>query len=109
MAWRTQEESALLFLAKTLRRVVRLDDAYELRNKFVVYAVFLALDAGLNAGFRIDTQEPEWPVAFIELPGVGQVSWHLPQFMAEWDGHTTPEKFERINRFVAATLPDGSE
>lgn len=71
---------------------------YETRNRFVIGAVFVALGAGLVAGFRIDLQEPDWPAAFIELP-TGQVSWHLPQHGVAYDGHTTDEKNGRIDAF----------
>jgi hypothetical protein len=73
--------------------------AYESRNLSVVHTVALAMGLGLEAGFRIDPKEPEWPVAFIELP-TGQVSWHIPQHTKEWDNHTTEEKFSRIMEFA---------
>jgi len=72
---------------------------YEWRNEFIYSAVYLAVASGLPAGFRIDPQEPEWPVAFIELP-TGQVSWHVPQHTTPWDKHTTEEKYARIKAFV---------
>lgn len=72
--------------------------SYEERNRVIIKAVGLALLSGFAAGFRIDPKEPEWPAAFIELP-TGQVSWHIPQHVKAWDGHTTEEKYERIRRF----------
>lgn len=72
---------------------------YESRNLSVIHAIALAMGLGLEAGFRIDPKEPEWPVAFIELP-TGQVSWHLPQHIKEWDNHTTQEKWSRILEFA---------
>lgn len=51
---------------------------YDDRNWSVIRAVYLARLAGYQAGFRFDPDEPEWPVAFIELP-TGQVSWHIAQ------------------------------
>ncbi len=73
--------------------------SYGDRNRCVVKAVWLALFQGLQAGFRFDEKETEWPVAFIELP-TGQVSWHLSQHPIPWDGHTKEEKYQRCNRFI---------
>lgn len=76
------------------------EQLYRTRNRLVIGAVYAAQAAGQQAGFRIDPQEPEWPVAFIELP-TGQVSWHLPQHEVAWDGHSAEEKYARIAAFLA--------
>lgn len=73
---------------------------YETRNHLVMRAVGAAAGAGISVGFRIDSREPEWPVVYFELP-TGQVSWHLPQHVKEWDGHDTAEKFDRIRRWLS--------
>lgn len=90
-------------LAEILRYVRYADTVlgpdYETRNICVLLALGAARNAGYEAGVRIDPKEPEWPVAFIELPQ-GQVSWHLPQHVRAWDGHTTAEKDERVNAFI---------
>jgi len=58
----------------------------------------------------VDDAEPGWTGAiYIQLP-TGQVSWHIPDEEAatlfahvpadasrRWDGHTTPEKYARLN------------
>lgn len=67
---------------------------YAYRYGLVLQAVTFAHLLGMPAGFRIDLAEPEWPVAYIELPP-GQVSWHLPQHPTAWDGHDTPAKYRR--------------
>jgi hypothetical protein len=72
--------------------------SYGSRNSFIYEAVANATAGGLPAGFRIDPQEPDWPVAFIELPQ-GQVSWHVPQHTSVWDGHTTEEKYTRLEEY----------
>jgi hypothetical protein len=72
---------------------------YDRRNQFIYEAVFMAIVCGLSAGFRFDPKEPEWPVAFIELP-TGQVSWHVPQHTRVWDGHTTEQKYKRLKEFT---------
>jgi hypothetical protein len=82
-----------------LELIVQHDQDYALRNGFVISAMRQAHIVGLPVGIRIDPEEPEWPVVFIELP-TGQVSWHIPQHGIPWDGHTTEEKFERIRRFI---------
>jgi hypothetical protein len=86
-------------LVNTLQIIMREDRNYEIRNMQVLRALYLATLCGYDAGVRIDPAEPEWPVAYIELPNVGQVSWHIPQHPYVWDGHSTPEKFERIRAF----------
>ena len=55
--------------------------------------------------------ESEWHgCVYIDLP-TGQVSWHyhdseaelfthLPSYKKEWDGHTTEQKYERVNKLA---------
>ncbi len=88
-------------LPDLLVKIKAADRDYARRYDLVLQAVSVAHQAGYEAGFRIDPAEPEWPVAFIELPE-GQASWHLPQHPTPWDGHTTEEKFRRIDAHVAA-------
>lgn len=72
---------------------------YDERNKLVLLMVGAAADAGIPVGFRLDENEPEWPVVYFELP-TGQVSWHLPRHVREWDGHDTTTKHYRINEWL---------
>jgi hypothetical protein len=94
-------------LARALILVEDHDLNYELRNALVLHAVATAAFLGYPSGFRIDPAEPEWPVAFIELPlpagAPGQVSWHLPRHPKSWDLHTTSEKYARVHAFADAT------
>lgn len=76
---------------------------YKARNQYVYEALSLACECGFPHGVRIDPDELEWPVAFIELP-TGQVSWHLPQYPTLWDGHTTEQKQVRMLKWIADTL-----
>jgi hypothetical protein len=85
-------------LAGTLRQIEAHDTDYDQRYGLVLDAVCQAHNAGFAAGFRIDPSEPDWPVAYIELP-TGQVSWHLPQHPQQWDSHDTPEKYRRCRAF----------
>lgn len=89
-------------LVKKLLQIQHQDQKsqYNNRNLFVYEAVALAIRCGYMAGIRLDPKEPEWPVAFIELP-TGQISWHLPQHGKPWDGHTTEQKRLAILEFVA--------
>lgn len=92
-------------LAEILASIEEHDTSYETRYQLVMHAVCRALDDGLEAGFRIDPAEPEWPVAYIELP-TGQVSWHMPQHKHEFDGHSTAEKYERIHAYQRQVAGD---
>jgi hypothetical protein len=86
-------------LAMLLDQIEANDTKYQARYGLVLAAVARAHADGLAAGFRIDSSEPEWPVAYIELP-TGQVSWHLPQHPNTWDGHDTAEKYRRCRAFI---------
>lgn len=94
-------------LAQALVEIKDNDTNYAVRYPLVFRAVALALQAGYAAGIRIDPAEPDWPVLYIELPS-GQVSWHMPQHLVEWDTHDTAEKYRRIRQFVraASALPE---
>lgn len=95
----TTEQFLLAGLLEWIGRCERAGDDYARRNQCVIRAVAYAQEIGYEAGFRIDPKEPEWPVAFIELP-TGQVSWHLPQHTREWDGHSTDAKYERVSKYI---------
>lgn len=82
-------------LSSLLVAIKENDTNYDIRYKLVLKAVAVAAERGFEAGFAIDPTEPDWPVAFIELP-TGQVSWHMPAHPRKWDGHTTEEKFSRL-------------
>lgn len=81
------------------------DTDYAARYPLVLWAVSAAADEGLQAGFRVDPDDPEWPVAYIELPQ-GQVSWHMPQHPVAYDGHSTPEKYARVRAYIDALAAD---
>lgn len=72
---------------------------YFARNLMIYKALAIASENGIPAGIRVDPKEPEWPVVFFELP-TGQISWHVNQFEKEWDGHTTSEKYIRLQKFI---------
>lgn len=88
-------------LAAVLQQIHQHDTDYVARYPLVYRALALALDIGHAAGVRIDPAEPDWPVVYIDLP-TGQVSWHMPAFAIEYDGHTTDEKYQRIADYAAS-------
>jgi hypothetical protein len=61
-------------LSAILDAIEYCDTNYDARYGLVLDAVALAHRIGMRAGFRIDPSEPEWPVAYIELPIVPEVS-----------------------------------
>jgi hypothetical protein len=90
---------------------------YTERANVVALAVGLARRLGYPVGALNDANEPGWVVVLIELP-TGQVSWHFsaadflrcfPTGMLAherpWDGHSTPEKYERCARFSVTEAP----
>lgn len=58
--------------------------------------------------YQADPFNPDWPVLYISLP-TGQASWHVSpddtdlfthvrtDTLESWDGHTTDEKYERLD------------
>jgi FtsP/CotA-like multicopper oxidase with cupredoxin domain len=65
-----------------------------------------------------DPNEPDWAVVFVKTPE-GQLSWHvapddmdlfthvafgnlISRQVVTWDGHTTEEKYARLDRLTAA-------
>lgn len=84
-----------------------LDRVYSERNA-VVAALAKVFPSGLKKT-AIVGWEPEWHnCVYIDLP-TGQVSWHfhdrdailfegLGPYAGEWDGHTTLEKYLRLDR-----------
>lgn len=98
--------------------------AYAERNQLVALAVRMALALGWKAGVREHpTEDTLWEadwrtVVFVELP-TGQASWHfhdsekhllggMPRYVGHWDGHSTPEKYKRVNAalFPPALTPE---
>lgn len=92
----------------------RKDEAYSERNRVVSAFAFAALELKLKAGrarTAIEGWSDDWhECVYIDLP-TGQVSWHfhdsqidliewLPSYDRPWDGHDTPEKYRRLERFT---------
>lgn len=102
---------ALIVLALVLYMQLRAmrkrkDEAYRERNQVV------ALLATIYPSGTATTNIPGWDdgwhnCVYIDLPIVGQVSWHfhddhaslfekLPGYKGRWDGHDTEEKYSRV-------------
>jgi len=83
------------------------NDVYNERARLVA---FLATIYPSHIGYT-DPDEPDWPVVIIEAPG-GQMSWHVSpddvhmfdhveptnRMCRGWDGHSTQEKYDRLER-----------
>jgi hypothetical protein len=92
-----------------------MDAVYAERNAVVLAFAAAMEQLGYDVGQIVDEQEPDWPVLVIETPR-GQVSWHMraeemppgvPRHPHDWDGHTTEEKYRRLDRLVAVQFaPD---
>lgn len=94
-----RNEMYLDVLKETLKSIEENDTNYKVRYDLVLRAMLFANDLGFATGIRIDYDQQEWPVVYIELP-TGQVSWHMPQHVVAWDGHDTRTKYQRINEWV---------
>lgn len=89
----------------------KLQDVYTERNK-VVALLARIYPSGIGKT-AIEGWAPEWHnVVYIDTPA-GQMSWHyhdrdaylfagLPFYEKAWDGHTTPEKYQRLEDMLTA-------
>lgn len=96
-------------------------DAYEDRNLLAlaflrqihsVSTVHLQASSEYQYGYYNDTGTgDDWRVVWADIPGVGQVSWHVEKELVEgldwlpetdnaWDGHDREEKNERLKSFI---------
>jgi hypothetical protein len=99
------------------------DGAYTERNKCVAFIARTAVELGYRAGIAktaIEGWSEDWHgCVYIDLP-TGQVSWHyhdsqawlferLPPYSGTWDGHDTPEKYQRLLACVGIHTPSNGE
>lgn len=89
-------------LAEVLLEIEAADTNYSPRYQLVIQAMYLATRVGFPAGIGFDRKEPDWPVVYIELP-TGQVSWHIPMYGKEWDGHSTETKYARCRAYAESS------
>lgn len=90
-----------------------MDAVYEERNRVV--ALLAAVFPSVRARTAIEGWSEDWHgCIYITLP-TGQASWHyhdsqahlfahVPEGAAIWDGHTTPQKYERVAAACHAAL-----
>lgn len=97
---REQLETQLRYLFN-LVRTSEFEKDYTKRNEYLFHALSTATMLGVPCGFRIDLVNPTWPVIFFNLPGAGQVTWHLPEYPQEWDGHSSEEKYHRLHVYIS--------
>lgn len=92
---------------KSLKREV--EKVYYDRNMLVLLALKLATKLTITCGKKIDEDDRDWPVVFIKLPILGQVSWHIPAslmpswvpiYNEPWDGHSIEEKNRKIKQYT---------
>lgn len=87
-----------------------IDNAYEERNRLV--ALLAAFYPAVVDKTAIEGWDPSWHNCVYIDTMEGQLSWHfhdreselfahIPRGKAEWDGHTTEEKYHRIERLIA--------
>lgn len=98
------------------------DGAYNERDRCVAALAWCSYKLGWRVGVgQHDPNDANWDtdwrtIVFIDFP-TGQASWHihdsevplvagLPAYEGTWDGHSTPEKYARLER-LAATKGDG--
>jgi hypothetical protein len=96
------------------------EQRYSYRNGTVMAAAQRLAVAGVPVGITRDPSDPHPIVLTIELPGAGQVTWHLPDSpdgyrlppAAPWDGHDTRTKYARLAAWLAtkpASTPQRAE
>lgn len=74
---------------------------YDARHALVLHALALAAALGYPTGFGVDPKDEERPVvAYLELPGGRQLSWHMRTHAFPYDGHTNAEKYNRVKEFA---------
>lgn len=109
--WRDRASEITALRAEVERLRETKDGAYLERNRCVALIARMALAMGLRAGLArtaIEGWSEDWHgCVYIDLP-TGQCSWHfhdsqahlfdgLPTYAGKWDGHTTPEKYGRVD------------
>jgi hypothetical protein len=96
------------------------DGAYDERNRCVAAMAYMAVGLGWRAGLgRHDPNDAAWDrewlnIVYIDTPN-GQASWHihdrdvplfggLPRYDSQWDGHSTSEKYARLEQLRTTTI-----
>ena len=105
----THEGNYLQRLRELVEKEKSRDDAYHERNRLV--ALLAAIYPATRDRTDIPGWDPEWHWCIYIATPVGQMSWHIhekdlpffshiPEEKTQWDGHTTKEKYDRVNKLV---------
>lgn len=81
------------------------DKGYAQRYVRVFQAAGIAAKLNYTVDIRIDPKDTDWPILCIVLPGVGEVSWHMPVSKRPFSGYDTKEKYVRVNAFIKEQFP----
>lgn len=76
------------------------DARYARRNALIYLLLSRAARNSWPHGIQPDKKEPGYVVIYVELPGAGQVSWHVPEYGGQWDKHDTKAKYDRVEQYV---------
>lgn len=96
-------------MADLLEQIRVHDNDYTERYDLVMLAIGQASKLGYGVGIRFDpTSTADWPCVYIELP-TGQVSWHVPKHQRAWDGHSTVDKWARMEAYRRSVEPTKQE
>lgn len=76
---------------------------YDVRYDLVLSALLKARELKYKCGFRLDKNEPEWPVIVIELPEIGEVSWHMPPSGIPYD-NIPEQNSTRTKKYIESYL-----
>lgn len=92
-----------VLICELLTEIEKNDTDYSARYELVFELMHVAQTEpyGYETGIRIDPNEPGWPVFWVVLPGVGEVSWHMPSYEGHYDRCGTEVKYARIKQYIA--------
>lgn len=99
-------DTLIRMLAAVLRDIKENDKNYPVRKKLILKAMWLAaeLDWPVGVDLNLHVSPAGFPIVYsIKIPFYGQIAWHDAPFPERYDGHSTPTKYARIDRFVIDT------
>lgn len=91
-------------MANLLQNIMLNETNYSKRYILIMQALKVAklLEWPCGIGYDPNGLEGFRIVIYIVIADTGgQLSWHMPEVDFEWDGHTTEEKNNRINVWLA--------
>ncbi len=99
----------------------KVDDIYRERARLVAFLAKLFPSCTYVDGSLVGTKDEDYAHVIMIYGPTGQMSWHIhekdrdlfPHVMeiassvSDWDGHSTEEKYRRLERLTERVLPDG--